>query len=195
MMRSLSALLLILSLAACGSTPPTQVFTLSAAEEPDFAAVVDSGPLIYIDQAAVAEYVDRTQMVTRSGDYGLSLHEFAVWSEPLGRLITRSLVDDLSLRYGADRVRQTPVPLYRYPDWRIELQVQRFDVDESGAAVIDARWTLLQGRDERLTDSQRRVITTQASDALSPESRVVALRAGLAELAAAIATEIDAGGS
>ncbi|GAB5467042.1 MAG: hypothetical protein Kilf2KO_00720 [Rhodospirillales bacterium] len=193
--RWIFPLVLATALGACGSTPPTQVFTLSAAEEPDFAAVPDSGSLIYIDPTEVAAYVDRTQMVTRDGAYRLSFHEFAIWSEPLSNLITSALVDDLALRYGADQVMPTPIPLYVYPDWRVELAVQRFDVNETGTAVIDVRWTLLKGRDEDLASSKREVIQTQASDPLSPESRVLALRAGLSELAGRIAADLDAGGS
>ncbi len=131
-------------------------------------------------------------MVTRNGDYRLSLHEFAIWSEPLGELITRSLVDDLSVRFGDDQVMKTPIPLYDYPDWRIEVRVLRFDVDQAGEAVIDARWTLLGGRDDRLADSQRELIVTTAANPEDPDSRVIALREGLAILATRIGDRIAA---
>ncbi len=179
-------------LAACGSTPPTKVYTLTPSETRPVTEAEAGAPTIFVDPTAVAEYVDRTQMVTRAGDYRLSLHEFAIWSEPLGELITRSVVDDLSARFGDDQVMQTPIPLYDYPDWRVELAVLRFDVDQGGEAVIDARWTLLDGRDDRLKDSRRELIVTTAANPEDPDSRVIALREGLAILAGRIGDRIAA---
>ncbi len=124
---------LSLLLASCGSTPPTQAFGLAdAASRTDSAASGDV-PLVFGDTAIIAHYLDRTQMVTRKGTYRISLHEFAIWSEPLGDLITASLVDDLAQRFGDDQVMATPIPAYVDADWRVELDVLRFDVDEAGA--------------------------------------------------------------
>jgi len=179
-----------LLLTACGSTPPTEVFSLTPTAPRPVTESAAGAPLIYVDLADVAEYADRTQMVTRSADYRVSLHEFAVWSETPGELITRSLVDDLALQFGDDRVLETPSPLYAYPDWRVELDVLRFDVDETGESVLDVRWTLLTGRDEDLATTRRELIVTQAADPTLAASRVTALRQGLGMLAQRIGAEI-----
>src|SRR5215471_6080830 len=138
-------------LSHCGS-PATQVFDLSPAREASSAPSLPAraGPLIYIDKPTVAGYFDRTQMVTRTEDNRVSIHEFEVWSDPPADLIARALVDDLARRFGADRVMKTPVEHYAKPAWRVELDVLRFDVEDRGEALVDARWTLLAGPNDRL---------------------------------------------
>lgn len=195
MIRPLAALLLVLSLlAGCGSTPPTQVYGFTPATPRPVTPAPAGAPLVFVDPAEVAEYADRTQMVTRSGDYRVSLHEFSVWSEPPGQLVAASLVDDLALRFGDDRVMVTPIPRYADPDWRVELKMLRFDVDASGQAVIDVRWTLLKGAREDQALSRRELIVTTATPPDDADARVAALRQGLAELAQRIGDAIAAGG-
>ena len=186
----------ILLLSQCGS-PATQVFDLSPAGEasPAPSQRSEAGPLIYVDKPTVAGYFDRTQMVTRTGDNRVSIHEFEVWSDPPADLIARALVDDLARRFGADRVMTTPVEHYAKPAWRVEVDVLRFDVDAAGQAVVDARWTLLAGPNDRLAATRREQIETPAGDAADPKQRVTALRAAVAILATRIGDAIASGGA
>jgi uncharacterized protein len=133
-------------------------------------------------------------MVTRDGDGShISIHEFEVWSDPPADLIQRALVDDLAHRFGADRVMEAPVAHYAEPEWRIALDVIRFDVDEGGAAVLDARWTLLAGSSDRLVASRREWIEVPCGNPADPAKRVTALRETVAMLARRIGDAIAAG--
>jgi uncharacterized lipoprotein YmbA len=125
-------------LASCGSTP-THVFDLSTAADPEPVASPAAGPLIWVDKPAVAAYFDRIQTVTRSGGNRISMHEFEVWSDPPADLIASAIVDDLALRFGKDRVMRTPVSRHATPDWQLELDVTRFDVDDAGPREADRR--------------------------------------------------------
>jgi uncharacterized lipoprotein YmbA len=176
-------------LAACGSTPTTEVFTLTRAGSPPPPA---SGRpiLVHVDRATVAGYFDRAQLVTRRADYRVSFHEFAVWGEPIADLITRAVVDDLAQRFGADQVMATPSPRPKPPTWRIELDITRFDVTEAGIATLDARWNLLSGRTDALAASRREIIEAPAQAPLTNAARVAALRETLAALAERIAAAI-----
>ena len=178
---------LLLALTRCGS-PRTQVFDLSAVGETvsPTTALPRSGPLIYVDKPTVAAYFDRTQMVTRTGTNRVSLHEFEIWSDPPSDLIARALVDDLARRFGKDRVMITPVARYTKPDWRVVLDISRFDVEETGQAVLDVRWTLLQEPDDRLVVTHRERIEAPVGDVVDPTQRVAALRAAVAVLAGRI---------
>ena len=182
-----------LLLAACGSTP-TQVFDLSPGV-PDAPATTVSArgrPLIWVDKPSVAGYFDRTQMVTRGAGSRISIHEFEVWSDPPADLIQRALVDDLGHRFGADRVTATPVAHYATPGWQVALDVIRFDADEGGDAVLDARWTLLAGSGDRLAASRRELIEVPSGDAADPAKRVTALREAVAMLASRIGDAVAA---
>ena len=190
----LAAALVLLLLAACGSTStqvfdlPTQVHEAPAAVEP-----LRSSPSIWVDKPLVAGYFDRAQMVTREGDGSrISIHEFEVWSDPPADLIQRALVNDLAHRFGTDRVMATPVEHYTVPAWRIALDVIRFDVDEGGEAVLDARWTLLAEPSDRLVASRRDWIEAPSGDPADPAKRVTALSETVAMLASRIGDAVVA---
>jgi uncharacterized lipoprotein YmbA len=187
--RALLLAVPLLALAACGSSP-TQVFTLSASDDRAARpAPAGSGPVLHVDRATVAETFDRTQMVTRIGAYRISLHEFAVWSEPIAELITGAVVDDLARRFGDDRVLRTPRGRSS-ADARIEIDVLRLDVDEAGNATLDARWSLLHA-DGPIVQRRERIVTV-AADPKEAASRVVALREAVAVLAERIAAAATA---
>jgi len=194
MTRSLLAVVAVLLLAGCGSTP-TRVFDLSPAIPTEVIAdqPAHDGPLIWVDKPSVAGYFDRTQMVTRGAGSRISIHEFEIWSEPPADLIQRAVVDELARRFGADQVMRTPVAHYATPAWRVELDVVRFDVDEGGDAVLDARWTLLAGPNDRLAASRRERIEVPSGDSSDPAKRVRALREAVAMLAKRIGDAIAAG--
>jgi uncharacterized lipoprotein YmbA len=174
-------------LAACGRTR-TEVFTLSASEDRAARpAPAARGPVIHVDRATIAEYFDRTQMVTRSGAYRVSLHEFAVWSEPVAELISNAVVDDLARRFGDDRVMRTPRGRGG-ADIRVELDVLRFDVDEAGMATLDVRWAVAPAAGAMTQRRER--LTAMAADPKDAAQRVVALRETLAALSAVIADAI-----
>ena len=191
--RLVAAASVLLLLTHCGSTP-TRVFDLSPGVPAAPAAAVPSrgGPLIWVDKPSVAGYFDRTQMVTRGAGSRISIHEFEVWSDPPAELIQRAVVDDLAHRFGADRVTATPTAHYATPGWRVALEVIRFDVDEGGDAVLDARWTLLAGASDRLAASRREWIEVPSGDVADSAKRVTALRAAVAMLASRIGDAVAA---
>jgi uncharacterized lipoprotein YmbA len=86
----------------------------------------------------------------------------------------------------------TPVEHYAIPGWRVALDVIRFDVDDGGAAVLDARWTLLAEASDRLAASRREWIELPSGDAADPAKRVTALRAAVAMLASRIGDAVAA---
>lgn len=187
------ALVLALALGACGSTP-TQVFTLApSGDRAPRPAPSARGPVVHVDRATVAEYFDRTQMVTRIGEFRVSLHEFAVWGEPIADLITGAVVDDLARRFGDDRVLRTPRARGPVPaDAQVSIDVLRFDVDEAGKATLDARWTVAPAEGQAVQRRER--IVTTATDPKEAASRVVALREAVAVLAERIGDAVAAPG-
>jgi uncharacterized protein len=189
----LAAAAALLLLAHCGSTP-TRVFDLSPAVPSAPAATAPSRgvTLILVDKPSVAGYFDRTQMVTRGAGSRISIHEFEVWSDPPADLIQRAIVDDLAHRFGVDQLMATPVARNATPEWRVALDVIRFDVDESGDAVLDARWTLLAGSSDRLAASRREWVEVPSGDAADPAKRVTALREAVAMLAGRIGDAVAA---
>ena len=89
-------------------------------------------------------YVDRPQIVTRSGDNRLHLAEYDRWGEPLKEGVARVLAENLSTIVGTDHVVLFPWKASEIPDYQITVNVTRFDATATGTAVLTARWSILQ---------------------------------------------------
>ena len=137
-------------------------------------------------------YLDRPQLVTRAGGNRMVLADFDSWVEPMPGMFARVLGENLALLLGTDDVLMLPQRRDVALDRQVEVDVTRFDVDDAGNAVLDARWWVF-GRDgEKLLRSGRSTITepsqvgdyTAAAAALSR-----ALGAMSQEIAQAIAVQ------
>ena len=170
----------LLGLAACGASEPTRFYLLS----PEQTATAEplAGPVVFVDQATIAPYLDRAQIVSRIVPDPVAFSDMRTWAEPVTSMITRYIVDELGARFGPDRVLETPARRDLTPDFRLALDVQRFDGDQAGLMVLDARWTLLAGPDERFVATGRERITEPAGDPTSWDARVAALGRALTVL-------------
>lgn len=197
------ALAAVLGLGACAGTPPSHFFLLGPpaqevgqASSPAAPQPAKPGaPLLFVDPVIVATYADRSQMVTRQADGQVGFAEFQVWAEPIGNLITTTLVDDIGRRLGPDRVMATPPRLDFDAPYRLTVDVLRFDVDAQNRAVVDARWTLLRSPDGRLVTTRRQQVTEPVADPMSYPARVAAFRRALDALADDIGQAIRAAGA
>jgi uncharacterized lipoprotein YmbA len=184
------SLILLLGLAACGPGEPARFYLLSP--QPSAASVRAVGPVVFVDQATVAPYLDRAQLVSRVAPDQVAFAELRTWAEPVTSMITRYVVDALGDRLGPDRVLETPARRDLAPDFRLALDVQRFDGDQSGIMVLDARWTLLAGAEERFVATGRERIAMPADDPASWDARVAALGRALSRFSQTVVEEIEA---
>jgi uncharacterized lipoprotein YmbA len=88
------------------------------------------------------DYIDRPQIVTRQSPYRLELAAYDQWAAPLHDMLPRVLVEDVALRLPADRVVSFPQVSEGNFDYRVAVDISRFDVDTSGQATLAARWQL-----------------------------------------------------
>jgi uncharacterized protein len=180
-----------LLVACAGNTVPTRFYTLSSpvsapgeaapARLPDLTLGV--GPVI------LPEYLNRPQIVTRIDSNRVALADFDSWIEPLDGLFARTLTENLSLLLGTDEVVQLPARRELRLDYRVEVDVTRFDVDSRGNAVLDARWRLFRDEDRLLRAARSTVVepTTPGDYAAATQGLSRALGAMSREIAAAIA--------
>jgi uncharacterized protein len=185
-------LLLALLVAGCVGSPPTKLYTLSAVGAPaaetqlpqTTPAVVAVGP------ATLPDYIDRPQIVTRKSAYQLELAAYDQWAAPLYDMLPRVLVEDLALRLPSDRVVAFPQVGDASFDYRIAVDVIRFDVDASGEATLAARWQLYARSAPRALvvadDTLQRPTEGQGYDAYA-----ASLSAVLADLGDRIVREVN----
>jgi uncharacterized protein len=182
------ALSLAVVLAGCGSSPPTNYYTLSSvaavgqtgSPTPTTAAVIGVGPV------SIPDYVDRPQIVTRQGAYAVALAANDQWAAPLSSMLPQVLVEDLSARLPADRIVAFPQVSGSALDYRVAVEIDRFDVDAENNATIAARWQIHGSASPGtlLVDEDR---LSRHTEGTTYEAYVAALSAVVADLSQRIA--------
>jgi uncharacterized lipoprotein YmbA len=181
---------LLLLVAACSQTPPTQFYTLSSMQLPA-SDVGRPNTVVGVGPVTLPEYLDRPQIVTRESGNRVMLADFSVWVEPINGMFMRVLVENLSLLLATDNVISLPQRRPMRLDYQVEVDVTRFDADLSGRALLDARWRVF-GRDgERLIGEGRSTIVVPAAEPGTYEAIVAALSKALGQMSAAIASAIE----
>ena len=142
--RPAIGLLLALFVTGCAASPPTNLYTLSAVDappvegpaSPSVPAVVAVGPV------ALPDYIDRPQIVTRQSAYRIELAAYDQWAAPLYDMLPRVLIENVAMRLPSDRVVSFPQVSEASFDYRVAVDVSRFDVDATGESTLAVRWQL-----------------------------------------------------
>lgn len=138
----------LLAVSGCAATPPPTFYQL---EEPASTQLsgLERGIAIGVGPVNMAAYLDRPQIVIRGIAHKLELSEFNRWVEPLKDSISRVIGVNLSNMLETTRVFKIPRRNKTIPiEFRIEIDIARFDGKLGGDAMLVARWTLY-GREEK----------------------------------------------
>ena len=191
--RFLGTILLavLLSLGACGTTPPTKFFLLTPI--PATAAPATSGDhelRLGIGPINLPEYLDRPQIVSRAANTELYLADDHRWAEPLQDNFAHILGENLAHLLGTGQVREFPWPPGQPIDYQIIVNVVRFESDASGKVSLVARWDVRGGHDKALLVSRRADISMPVRTPGDYDSIVSASSAALAQFSREVATAI-----
>ena len=168
--RLLAGLAFSSLLAACGSSDPPRLFTLAPRPA---AAPATSQVRIAVKSVEVAKYLDRPQIVRHTDSFELQAMEQERWGESLRDMVTRVLVENLSLRLRGSQVVSESSPVSMTPDVTVEVDISRFSGEQSGVVSLDARWAAQRGRGsptvhwERIQVTPRSGTTTDLVAAMS----------------------------
>jgi len=141
-------LLLGLSLlipAGCARTLPAQFYVLSPLQGTVLEESVREKTSVFslgIGPVEIPEYLDRPQIVTRANEHEIRLAEFNKWAEPLHDNISRVLTENLTGLLYADAFIVHPWRGSRSIDYRLSLDVIRFDGSLSDTVSLVARWSI-----------------------------------------------------
>jgi uncharacterized lipoprotein YmbA len=188
--RTLAAAFLVGALAGCAQTLPTNFNHLSVSTEPEVAKRSAQGLVIGLGPITLPQYLDRPDIVTRQGANQMRLADLNKWAEPLEPMLTRIMAEDLYALLDANDVIPIPqrgdIPLDRI----VEVDIARFDADESGEVVFDARWRIYRGDNETLVVSGRSKITEQGAPIPDYNSIVAAMSRAIGRASEEIADAI-----
>jgi uncharacterized lipoprotein YmbA len=136
------ALALGLLLGGCSSPDPT-FYTLQPVPGTPAASQVRT---IEVRRPGLAGYLDRSDIVLKNAGYTLDVNGQLRWGEPLGDMIGRVLTQDLSQRLPGSSVFGQSGAITADADLRVEVDIQGFDADASGAVVLTAEVAVEAGR-------------------------------------------------
>jgi hypothetical protein len=142
-MRSpVTAALAVLLWVAAGCSGPAareNYYTLSS---PGPTSVPDApgAVTIYVGPVTVPESVDRNAMVLRTSPNQVEISDTERWAEPLKGAIARVLGDVLSREMGTVRVMTSRPAATLAFDYRVAVEIQRFESSLDDGALIDAVW-------------------------------------------------------
>jgi uncharacterized lipoprotein YmbA len=174
---ALTTLGLTALVAGCGSTPPSHFYTLRGTATP---ATVSSSLSVVVGPVSVPATVDRPQIVLTTGANQVALDEFHRWASPLANNISRVVAENLVALLGTPRVTLSPQTLGADADFRVVIEVQRFDSTLGEAALLDAVWTVRRGRDGKAETG--RTTVREMTPARSYDDLVAAHSRALARL-------------
>lgn len=152
MKRRLSFLLMLLAalplLAAggCFRSPRPDFYMLASPAENAARSGEEAvrGPRVAIGPVAIPGYLDRPQIFLREGnDVSVKLSEFNHWSEPVRQGIARVLCDAVTASLLPRQGLAVPLRSSQQSQWRIAVDITRFDGAPNGNVILDAGWLLL----------------------------------------------------
>ena len=179
--------LLILTLSACASSPPTRYFALDpVASGAGPAQGGGMGTPVKIDAVHIPPALDRDSIVRGESDNQLRISSEDRWAGDLGEMIRRVLTQDLAARLPSGMViaPESPAP----PSARgVVVDIMTFQ-PQAGEVVLDADWTLLQGTQSNAVLRRSVHLTTPAAS--SAQSQAAAMSTLLGQMADAIASQM-----
>jgi hypothetical protein len=188
-MRRLAAIIMLCGLgtlaAGCGSSPPSRFYTLSGTATPPAAS---SNLSVAVGPVTIPAAVDRPQMVVSTSANQVELDEFNRWASPLANNISRVVAVNLVALLGTPNVTLFPQMLAADADFRVAIEVQRFDSTPGEAAVLDAVWIVRRAKDGK-SDTGRTTVRETVQEK-SIDALVAAHSRAMARLSQAIAAAV-----
>lgn len=159
-LRILSMALLVGLLSACATTPASRFFTLGDTQPVSLAPRADL--VLAVGPVDLPTYLDRPQIVSRSGSNGLEVDEFQRWGGLLDEEITRLL-----MRHLADALQPTGVFIYpsrlaANSQYRLAVEVYGLDGVRGGMVTLSAAWSLVDDRSGRILQTEQVLYRTES---------------------------------
>jgi uncharacterized lipoprotein YmbA len=150
--------LIVMALLTACASPPSHFYTLSASHDapvgPAFSATIVVGPV------SIPDSVNRPEMVVQVGPNQVALDEFNRWASPLKSEIQRVIIQNLTGLLGTPTVFRYPQGPVTSPDFRVEIEVLRFDSSLGSVASIDAIWTVHGKSKDNVTTGRTTTLET-----------------------------------
>jgi uncharacterized protein len=148
-----------------------------------------SSPAVAIARPSLPPYLERSEMITRTGDGRLEIHEKDLWSEPLDGGIARVVADNLRRLTGSTNIQPSGNFITRDYTYLVEIRIERFDPLPDGSLLLECTWKLqpVGGGDAAPKAFRTTVAVTPSTGSARLSARTTAMNEALAQLSRTIA--------
>lgn len=128
----------------CASTPQPRYYTLSALAPASTSA---SSVSVSVGPVSVPAVVDRPQIVVNTGANQVRLDDLNRWAAPLQDSLSTVLSENLAGILGTPGVTVFPRESRADAQYRVAVDVQRFESTPGVSAVMEATWVVRRAKD------------------------------------------------
>lgn len=184
----------ILCVGCFGKSQSSRFYALSAMAHTAAGSLSDSparDAAIGIGPVKIADYLDRSKIVTRTGDNRLELAEYDQWAGSFEDNLTQVMADNIGFMVPTERISLYPWPTSLPIDYQVVLDIVRCDGRQNENILLVARWRVLKGEEKEIL-AVRRSNITEPVDGPGYEALVAAQSRALAALSREIVKTIHA---
>ena len=133
--------------------------------------------------------LDRQQIVTRTENNGIELAEFHQWAAPLKNTVIDVLSKNLEAQQANIIMRGYPWAAYGEMDYRIIIDISRFDSQLGKSANLEANWAIMEEKKHTIVSNGRTNLKQVLNDA-SYQSAVSAQEKLLGEFSQQLSVQL-----
>lgn len=175
----------------CATSPPTRLHLLAIEVDEPLGGAGRPRPLaLGVGPLEVVDYLERPEIVTRRGSTSLVLAELDRWGERFEVMLGRVLRESLARLLATDAVTELPSDREPTLDYRLAVQILRFEADDAGEVTLEARWQLLGRSGDRPLRLERTVLREPVPPKPAMEAVVSAMSRALGALARTLAEAV-----
>lgn len=186
---------LTMATTACSRSPRVVFYTLEPGSQTDTVNAPAAVPAVAVGPVTLPEVVDRPQLVMRVAANRVDILEMHRWAEPLKSEIPRLVAENLRRLLGTSRVSSYLQNAGAEADYRVLMDIQRFESLPGEGVTVEASWSLRRGVGGTPKNGHSLVREPVEADGYDPLVAAYgrALLAVSRDLAAAIRNETVAG--
>lgn len=128
--------------ASCSRSPRVTFYTLEPTAQIETLAPATADPAVAVGPVTLPEVIDRPQLVVRVAANRVEILESHRWAEPLRSEIPRLMAENLRRLLRSDRVSSYHQYAGADADYRVLVDIQRFESSPGVGVTIEAVWSL-----------------------------------------------------
>jgi uncharacterized lipoprotein YmbA len=141
-------------LTAC-ATPSTNFYTLESQSQRSVTSNTVSAKktLIGIGPLSLPALLDRRQIVTRTENNSVQLAEFDLWAAPLKDNVLAVISKNVGILQSNSIVRAYPWSIYGDVDYRVIIDINRFDTQLGKSVNLEASWAVMEEKNHTIVSN------------------------------------------